>query len=305
MKEYHVMDLRRLEHFLTVLETGSFGSAARTLGITQSGLTKSIQTLEDNVGVPLFLRHSRGVEPTKYGKTLAQHATLMHAQANRALNEIDAVKNGNAGSLSIGVTPSWLMEEVLPKMVSNLTNARPGLKLTVMHQVSSKVYLEVLIAGGLDMFIGTEQDLSEKDDIEFLPLMTDVHGVIVRKGHPLLEKNHHVIADFEPYGWVRREEGTHNGRRLEALYFEAGLPLPTPTIQSNSIPFTLATVASTDYLSASRKADIDASHEPIMMLDRPFQWTRSIGLMRRKNEPLSEAGQNLIDDLKQIFNGQT
>ena len=299
------MDLRRLEHFLTVLKTGSFGSAARELGITQSGLTKSIQTLEDTVGVPLFLRHSRGVEPTKYGEPLAQHATLMHAQANKALNEIDAVKNGNAGSLSIGVTPSWLMEEGLPKVGSELTKARPGLKLIVMHHVSSKVYLEMLLAGGLDMFIGTEQDLSETDDIEFISLMNDVHGVIVRKGHPLLQKEHHVIADFDPYGWVHREAGTHYGRRLEALYFEAGRPLPTPAIQSNSIPFTLATVAATDYLSASRKADIDASHQPIEMLDRPFQWVRSIGLMRRKNEPLSAAGQILIDDLQQIFKDQS
>ena len=298
------MELRRLEHFLTVLETGSFGSAARELGITQSGLTKSIQTLEESVGVALFVRHSRGVEPTKYGTTLAQHAVLMRAQANKALDEIDAVKNGSAGSLSIGVTPSWLMREVLPKVVSDLTKARSGLKLTVMHQVSSKKYMEMLLAGSLDMFIGTEQELSETDDIEFTHLMNDVHGVIVRKEHPLLQKKHHTVSDFDPYGWVHREEGTHYGRRLEALYFEAGQPLPIPAIQSNSIPFTLASVASTNYLSASRKADMDASNEPVEMLKAPFQWVRSIGLMRRKYEPLSAAGEKLIKDLMKKFEDQ-
>ena len=47
------MDLRRLEIFLEVLDKGSFGAAARALGMTQSGLTKSVQTLEDTVGAPI------------------------------------------------------------------------------------------------------------------------------------------------------------------------------------------------------------------------------------------------------------
>jgi DNA-binding transcriptional LysR family regulator len=186
-------------------------------------------------------------------------------------------------------------------VVSDLTKVNPGLKFTAMHQVSTKVLFEMLRSGGLDMVIGTEQDLSETDDVEFTPLMEDVHGVIVRKGHPLLEKKQHTIADFDPYGWVHREEGTHYGRRLEALYFAAGRTLPTPVIQSNSISFALATVASTDYLGASRKADMDASNQPVDMLNAPFKWVRSIGLMRRKNEPLTAAGQNLVDELVRRF----
>jgi DNA-binding transcriptional LysR family regulator len=50
------MDLRRFEHFLAVIECCSFGKAAKQLKITQSGLTKSIQALEESVGTPLFIR---------------------------------------------------------------------------------------------------------------------------------------------------------------------------------------------------------------------------------------------------------
>ena len=53
-----------------VTECGSFGKAARQLGMTLSGLTKSIQTLEESVGILLFIRHARGVDPTKYGRSL-------------------------------------------------------------------------------------------------------------------------------------------------------------------------------------------------------------------------------------------
>ena len=125
--------------------------------MTQSGLTKSIQTLEKSIGVTLFIRHARGVEPTKYGKSLAQHATPIGVQVGNALSDIEALKSGHAGSLNIGVSPTWLMEDELPRVIMDLIADRPGLNLGIFSRVSSKELLETLRSGGLDIIIGTEQ----------------------------------------------------------------------------------------------------------------------------------------------------
>lgn len=293
------MDLRRLEHFLTVTECGSFGKAARQLGMTQSGLTKSIQTLEESVGILLFIRHARGVDPTKYGRSLAEHAILIRAQANNALVQIDALKSGHSGSLQIGVSPSWIMDKIIPGVVAELNTIRPDLDLGIFNRVSSKKLYYTLRAGQLDIIIGTEQPDHNDEDVEFIFLNEDIHAVIVRKKHPLLKKRKIVLNDFESYGWVLREEGTLYRQRLESIYAEHKKALPNPAIQTNSIPFTLATVSATDYLSAARQADIKAmEHKDIVMLDPPFRWTRNVGVMRRRNKPLSGAGLDFIDRLK-------
>ena len=58
------IELRYLRHFTAAVEQGGIGKAARSLNITQPGLTRSIRLLEEHLKVSLFERGSRGVTPT-------------------------------------------------------------------------------------------------------------------------------------------------------------------------------------------------------------------------------------------------
>ena len=62
------MDLRQLEQFVAVYEEGSFSRAARRENCTQPGLSVQIRNLEEQLGVELFTRTARGVDPTVAGK---------------------------------------------------------------------------------------------------------------------------------------------------------------------------------------------------------------------------------------------
>jgi DNA-binding transcriptional LysR family regulator len=296
------MELRRLEHFLTVFECGSFGRASRQLGLTQSGLTKSIQALEEDIGVALFIRHTRGVEPTSYGRSFAQHAKLIGVQVVHALDDISALKSGQAGSLSIGISPTWVMENVLPGVISSLHADHPDLRLTIYRRVSSKELLESLRAGELDIIVGTEQVAIEQNDIESAYLTDDVHGVIARKGHPVLQHKSISFKELDPYGWIIREKGTFYRQHLEVLYLEHGYYFPQPQIETDSIRFALTTVAATDFLSVARQADLMAlGNLDITMLESQFRWERRVSIMRRREAPLSDAGQNFIRKLAAEF----
>ena len=64
------MDLKKLDVFLTVSDLGNFTKAGEKLGYTQSGITQMMKSLEQEVGVPLFVKRHRGVTLTEEGVSL-------------------------------------------------------------------------------------------------------------------------------------------------------------------------------------------------------------------------------------------
>ena len=74
------MELTKLRHFLAVLETGSLGDAARRLNISQPALSKSIQSLEQSIGGPLFMRSPRGMTPTAMASAIELRSRIIAAE---------------------------------------------------------------------------------------------------------------------------------------------------------------------------------------------------------------------------------
>ena len=67
-------DLRQLRAFTTIVSAGSLGRAAEVLHVTQPALSRIVKRLEDEVGAPLFERHSKGMQLTAIGQALLPHA---------------------------------------------------------------------------------------------------------------------------------------------------------------------------------------------------------------------------------------
>jgi DNA-binding transcriptional LysR family regulator len=82
------MDLLQLEHFLAVLDEGTFTRAAERVCRTQPAVSQSIKKLEEEVGVLLLTRTSRDVSPTDAGLVLAEYARQMLGLREEALQLI-------------------------------------------------------------------------------------------------------------------------------------------------------------------------------------------------------------------------
>src|SRR5690606_4563284 len=93
------MQMQQLRHFLVVAKHRKLLAAARELNMSQSALTRSIKTLEDYVGAPLFGREARGVRLTVFGQSLSAHAQVILQEAKKALNELKALKGGTRGTI--------------------------------------------------------------------------------------------------------------------------------------------------------------------------------------------------------------
>ncbi|MDO8108409.1 LysR family transcriptional regulator [Isoptericola sp. b441] len=96
------MDLRQMEYLVALFEERQFTRAAALAGVSQSGLSAAIRSLEDELGTSLFTRTTRRVEPTAAGQALLPHALAMLEQATAARDAVVRASRELAGTLRIG-----------------------------------------------------------------------------------------------------------------------------------------------------------------------------------------------------------
>ena len=126
------MEAVKCEAFLAAAELGSLTATAELLGYTQSGVTRMIGTLEEELGFPLFLRSKKGVQLTENGKLmlpLLREVVRAHHNAEQLSAEIGGVSKG---SLTIGcyysISALWMPEDPdgVPRPLSGRDRAHAG-----------------------------------------------------------------------------------------------------------------------------------------------------------------------------------
>ena len=99
------MELRRLRYFVAVAEEQSFNRAARRLHMAQPPLSVQIKNLEEELGVLLFERTSRGVLLTEAGELLLEEARRLLVQVDQTVSLVRRVGHGEVGRLTLGFVP--------------------------------------------------------------------------------------------------------------------------------------------------------------------------------------------------------
>ncbi len=135
------MESPDLKVFETVACTGSITKAALELHTVQSNVTTRIRLLEQELGVPLFHRHSRGVTLTTAGRELLPYATrvgLLLAEAKRAVTD-----GAPRGTLKVGSLETTAARR-LPPILAAYTAAYPGVEVTLQTGTTASLVADVL-----------------------------------------------------------------------------------------------------------------------------------------------------------------
>ena len=114
------MELHQLRYFIAVAETGGFVRAAQRCGVTQPSLSQQIRKLEDELGVRLFDRSSRGAVPTEAGRALLPRAQRILAEVRDTVSGVKEDIEAGRGPLSVGAIPTiapYLMPQVLSRFL--------------------------------------------------------------------------------------------------------------------------------------------------------------------------------------------
>ncbi len=177
------MDLRQLRHASVLAETGSFVAAAGKLHITQPTLSRSIQALEEELGVRLFERGRHGARPTPEGRLLVERADQVRLALGGLRHEMDLLRKGELGEVRFGMGP--LSAAVfLADVLTALINHHP--RTAVRSSVNGAEQLrDALLAERIDFFIHAGRQLVPDPRIATQRLGELQLSLFVRAGHPL------------------------------------------------------------------------------------------------------------------------
>ena len=141
------MESDLLRAFVTVVETGSFTAAARTLNRTQSAVSLQIKRLEDRVGAPVLRRDTRNLAVTEAGGALLPYARRILRLQDEAAAALGAA--GQAPTLRVGLTEEQA-QAYLPNVIPAFSRQHPEVQLEVACDLSSRL-VERIRNGDLDL----------------------------------------------------------------------------------------------------------------------------------------------------------
>lgn len=205
----------------TVKRNFNLTDVANALYTSQSGVSKHIKDLEDELGVELFVRRGkRLLGLTEPGRELVGivERILLDTQNIKKLGEQFA--NKDRGQLDVATTHTQA-RYALPHVVAKFRNAFPNVHL-VLHQGSPTEIARMLADGTADIGIATES-LQEAPELVSFPYYTWHHGVIVKAGHALEQEEKLTLDALAEWPLITYSEGFTGRPKIDKSFAEAGI----------------------------------------------------------------------------------
>lgn len=176
------MDIRQLEYFVEVAKQCSFTKAAAILHVSQPSLSKAIQQIESELGVPLFYRSAKQLELTDAGEAVLVNAMgVLEAFQNLRAELID-VMDLKKGIIRIGIPPI-VGAEFFSKLISLYKERYPYIEIR-LTEVGTKSIRQLIVDGELDIGLVCSAT-SPNEFLETTKFLEDPLYLIVHDSHPL------------------------------------------------------------------------------------------------------------------------
>jgi DNA-binding transcriptional LysR family regulator len=225
--------LRHVELIAELSDCRSLLKASRRLNLTQPTLTKALKDVESTLGLPLFKRNNRGLEPTAYGEIFVRHAKIVLAQLRHAAEELESLRVGYSGKVTVG-TLLAASASVLPEAIARLKKERPGVAISVIVGTYD-ILVPSLQAGDLDMVLGRLPEEGRSRALIYEAFYAEPICLVTRAGHPLLRRRRLGLRDLANEAWLLPLPETTLRRQIERAFLEADVPMPRNVIESVSI----------------------------------------------------------------------
>jgi DNA-binding transcriptional LysR family regulator len=295
------MDPTKLQHFLAVLETGHYARAAQRLGISQPAVSKSIKTLETELGVRLFDRGQFGAEPTRFAARLAGRAKLILAEGHLARAEMAALRGAKAGQIAIGAGISFA-SRILPQAIERYRRRWPRVSVTVDVGMSGALF-PALLRGKYDLVISAPPiSLQVDPELTHEKLFDEIDSIVVGPGHPLLVNPPETLADISKFPWlVAGRSGLWD--YICTSFVQAGVEPPSDIVRTDSETLAKGLLAQGPYLCLLGR-ELYANE---MQAGRLFEValpgfgdTRPAYITTRRRSPLQLAARNMVQVLRAV-----
>lgn len=288
--------LRQLQYLVAIAEAGSFSRAARACGVSQPALSSQVQAAEEALGLTLFERALRPVQPTPAGASLLAQARRVLAGASDLERQARSLRDPLTGPLELGVIPT-LAPYLLPAVTAALRAELPSL-VPRWREEKTPVIVERLAQGRLDAaIVALEADLG---DVEVERLGWDPFLLAMAMDDPAAPPDGPVpLAALDGLRMLLLDDG--HCLRDQALIWCAAGGASELELRATSLPTLVQMVASgagaTLVPSLALEVENRAAQVRLWPLGDPAVG-RTIGLIWRRNSPLGGAFGRLAEVLR-------
>ncbi|MCA4813597.1 CysB family HTH-type transcriptional regulator [Acinetobacter towneri] len=205
----------------TVLQNFNLTEASAALYTSQSGVSKHIKDLEDELGVQLFVRKGkRLLGLTEPGQALLSIVERMLVDADNIKRLADDFNKVDEGTLTIATTHTQA-RYVLPPIVNLFKKEFPKVHL-ILQQASPVEIAEMLLQGEADIGIATES-LTTEENLASVPYYDWRHSIITPQDHPLASKTEISLTDLAEYPIITYHGGFTGRSKIDKAFTDAGI----------------------------------------------------------------------------------
>lgn len=296
------MNLKQLEAFVQVFESGSFSKAAKELFLTQPTISAHISSLEKELNVRLFIRNTKEVSLSDDGKDLYRYAKQI-TDLEKAIEE-RFYMDSDDGKHFITIAASTIPAQyLLPKILMCYRERYPKEQIKIMETDSSEVVTQV-VDHMVDVgFTGT---VLEKKHCKYIPFYKDELAVITPdtpEYRILKEQNRDDIDWIKRKPLILREEGSGTRKEAEKQLKSAGISMETLDI--------VASIANQETIKKSVKQGMGitvlsrlAAEDEDGLLIFPIPGAdegRDINLVYNKNYQMTRSADRFIRIVKEVY----
>lgn len=281
-------------------ELGNLRKAAAAIHTTQPAASLLLQQLEERLGVQLFERLPRGMQPTLFGEVMIRYAQGALHEFEYAEAQLAELARGATGMVRIG-TVMGPVPTLLTRGVLAFKTAHPKVRIALEVGTSDEL-LPALIRGDFDVVLGR---LPDQLDGQSLDIQLFEQGermrIIARPRHPLVDHSGLTLTELAPMTWILHPIGSPMRRQVENALQAAQLIEPLDIIETRSILATTSMLEFSDMIAVvpNDVAEHYARYGMIAILpvELPLSMV-NLGLMTSKARPTSAAVKALLTFLK-------
>lgn len=223
------MLLAQLESFLEVARRGNVSRAAEALFLTQPAITARLKSLEQGLGVELFVRSHRGMKLSDAGRTFLPYAERAIATIDEGRAVMTNLRDGTTGSLVIAAAPA-VSTYVLPAILRVFRTTHPQVRLGVRTGHTEEV-LEMVLRGEAHIGIGRPV---RHPDVDLISLFEDEMLLVVAARHAFAARGRVSMAELAGERLVLFDRTSSYHELTSSLFRQAGV-VPASTLELDNV----------------------------------------------------------------------
>jgi DNA-binding transcriptional LysR family regulator len=218
------LTVRELRVICTVIQCRGVSKAASVLHTTQPAVSRTIAQLERLLGVRLFDRLARGIEPTAFGLALRDCGVAVFDELRRGVEQLEHLADPSAGGLRIGCNP-FLAASFVPAIIDRVRRAHPRVVFELVVAPSASLHRE-LAERNVDLLVTRSPGEAADEHGRFEPLFDDSFVVVAGDLHPLARRRRLTLDALADEAWVLPPAESTIGKVARSAFHARGLPAP-------------------------------------------------------------------------------